>query len=56
MAFQDMMADKLLKKKMPRLSELNPAHFYLWSYLKTVVYNPMPKTLEDLMANIKRNK
>ena len=34
--------------------DLNPADFYLWGYLKTVVYNPLPKTLEDLMANIKR--
>ena len=34
--------------------DLNPTDFYLWGYLKTVVYNPMPKTLEDLMANIKR--
>ena len=33
---------------------LNPADFYLWGYLKTVVYNPLPKTLEDLIANIKR--
>ena len=34
--------------------DLNPADFYLWGYFKTVVYNPMPKTLEDLIANIKR--
>ena len=33
---------------------LNPADFYLWGYLKTVVYNPLPKTLEDLIANIQR--
>ena len=38
----------------PRSPDLNPADFYLWDYLKTVLYNPLPKTLEDLMANIKR--
>ena len=48
--------DKFLNKKMwpPRLPNLNPADFYLCSCLKTVIYNPFPKTLEDLMANIKR--
>ena len=38
----------------PRSPDLNPADFYLWGYLKTVVYNPQPKKLDDLMANIKR--
>ena len=49
-------ADKFLNKKMwyPRLPDLNPVDFYLWGYLKTVVYNPMPNTLEDFMPNIKR--
>ena len=26
---------------------------FIYGYLKTVVYNPMPKTLKDLMAKIK---
>ena len=29
--------------------------FFLWGYLKSKVYNPQPKTLEDLKQNI-RNK
>ena len=49
--FQGKMADKSLNKKMwPRSPDLNPAEFCL----KRVVYDPMPKTLEDLMENIKR--
>ena len=34
--------------------DLKPADFYLWGYLKTVVYNPMPKTLKNLIAKNKR--
>ena len=47
----------LLNKKMwtPRSPDLNHAKFYLWDYLKTVVNNPGPKTLEDFIAkNIQR--
>ena len=55
--FESKMADKFLNKKilLPRSPDLNSADSYLWVvYLKAVVYNPTPKTLEDLMANIKR--
>ena len=54
--FQGKMGEKFLNKKIwpPRSPDLNPADFNLWGYLKTVVYNPMPKTLVDLMENIKR--
>ena len=38
----------------PRSPDLNPCDFYLWGYLKSVVYNPLPKTLDDLKANIVR--
>jgi hypothetical protein len=38
----------------PRSSDLNPCDFYLWGYLKSVVYNPLPKTLNELKANIER--
>jgi hypothetical protein len=31
-----------------------PCDFYLWGYLKSVVYNPLPKTLDKLKANIER--
>jgi hypothetical protein len=37
-----------------RSPDLNPCDFYLWGHLKAVVYNPLPKTLEDLKANITR--
>jgi hypothetical protein len=38
----------------PRSPDLNPCDFFLWGYLKSVVYNPLPKTLDDLKANIYR--
>jgi hypothetical protein len=43
------------KKRWPsRSSDLNPCDFYLWGYLKSVVYNPLPKTLDELKENIER--
>ncbi len=38
----------------PRSPDLNPCDFYLWGHLKSVVYNPLPKTLDDLKENIRR--
>jgi hypothetical protein len=38
----------------PRSPDLNPCDFFLWGYLKARVYNPMPKTLDDLRINIER--
>jgi hypothetical protein len=38
----------------PRSPDLNPCDFFLWGYLKQRVYNPLPKTLEDLRLNIVR--
>ena len=48
--------DKFIDKKNwpPRSPDLNPCDFYLWAYLKTRVYKPLPKTLDDLKANIDR--
>ena len=41
----------------PRSPDLNSCDFYLRGYLRSVVYYPLPKTLEDLKTNIKeRNK
>ena len=47
---------RFIYKKMwpPRSPDLNPCDFYLWGYLKSVAYNPLPKTLDDLKANIVR--
>lgn len=47
---------KFLDKKMwpPRSPDLNPCDFFLWGYLKGKVYNPLPKTIDDLKANIER--
>ena len=28
--------------------------FFLWDFLKDNVYNPLPKTLDDLKANVER--
>ena len=38
----------------PRSPDLNPCDFYLWGHLKSVVYNPLPNTIEDLKVNIVR--
>ena len=50
-------SDKFLNKKMwpPRSPDLNPCDYYLWGHLKSVVYNPLPKTLDDLKQNITRD-
>ena len=38
----------------PRSPDLNPCDFFLWGYLKSVVYNPLPKTIGELKANLER--
>ena len=50
--FSDFFLDK--KKSPPRSPDLNPCDFYLWGHLKALVYTPLPKTLDDLKANIER--
>ena len=48
--------DKFKDKDMwpPRSPDLNLCDFYLWGHLKSMVYNPLPKTLDDLKANVER--
>ena len=48
--FQDRFMDK--NRWPPRSPDLNPCDFYLWGYLKARVYNPLPKTLDELKHNI----
>jgi hypothetical protein len=43
-----------MTKSPPELIYLNPCDYYLWGHLKSVVYNPLPKTLNDLKVNIER--
>jgi len=50
--FSKKIVDK--KKWPPRSPDLNPCDYFLWGYLKSVVYKPLPKTLDDLKANIDR--
>jgi len=50
--FEDKFLDK--KKWPPRSPDLNPCDYYLWGYLKYRVYRPLPKTLDQLKANIER--
>ena len=38
----------------PRSPDLNPCDYFLWGYLKSKVYKPLPKTLDDLKADIRR--
>lgn len=57
---QDWLSDKFSKKFVdkrkwpPRSPDLNPCDYFLWGYLKEVAYNPLPKTIDDLKANIAR--
>ena len=46
----------ITKEKWPHRSpDLNPCDFFLWGYLKCVIYNPLPKTLDDLKTNLERD-
>ena len=47
---------KLVAKELwpPWLPDLSPCDFLLWGYLLAKVHSPMPKNLEDLKANIRR--
>ena len=38
----------------PRSPDLNPCDFYLWGYLKSKVFNPLPNSLDELKINIRR--
>ena len=38
----------------PRSPDLNPCDYFLWGYLKSKVSRSLPKTLDDLKANITR--
>ena len=38
----------------PRSPDLNLCDYFLWGYLKSKVYKPLPKTLNDLKENITR--
>ena len=45
----------MTKKQLPpRSPDLNPCDYFLWGYLKSKVYKPLPKTLDDLKENITR--
>lgn len=48
--------EKFMPKEMwpPRSPDLNPCDYFLWGYLKSVAYNPYPKTIDDLKRNIER--
>ena len=37
----------------PRSADLTPLDFYLWGYLKSVVYDPQPSTIAQLKVNIR---
>ena len=43
------------KKKWPPCSpDLNTCDFFFWGYLKQRVYHSLPKSIQDLKNNIKR--
>jgi hypothetical protein len=39
---------------LPKSPDLNPCDIFLGSYLKSKVYNPLTKDLDELKANIQR--
>lgn len=53
---KDKFGDQFIGKKQwpPRSPDLNPCDYFLWGYLKSKVYKPLPKTLDDLKENITR--
>ena len=52
----DKFGTKFIDKKMlpPRSPDLTPCDFFLWCHLKSVVNKPLPKTLDNVKANIER--
>jgi hypothetical protein len=48
--------EKFLKKNMwpPRSPGMNPCDYFLWGHLKSVVYNPFPKNIDELKANLEK--
>ena len=53
---KDKFGEQLIDKDLwpPRSPDLNPCDFFLWGHLKSKVYNPLPKTLDDLKKNLER--
>ena len=53
---KDKFGDQFIGKKQwpPRSPDLNPCDYFLWGYLKSKVYKPLPYTLDQLKANITR--
>jgi hypothetical protein len=47
--------DRIISKNLwpPRSPDLTPPDYFLWGYLKQVVYSNLPQTVEDLKQNIK---
>ena len=46
---QSKFGEKFMTKKQwpPRSTDLNSCDYFLWGYLKSKVYKPLPKTLDD---------
>jgi hypothetical protein len=46
--------DRIISKNLwpPRSPDLTPPDYFLWGYLKQVVYSNRPQTFEDLKQNI----
>ena len=37
-----------------KVPDLNTCDYFLWGYLKSKVYNPIPQTIDQLKNNIER--
>ena len=38
----------------PHSCDLNPLDYFMWPYLKSIVYKPFPKDIDDLMQKDSR--
>ena len=54
--FKSKFEDRFVDKKLwpPYSPDLNPCDYFLWGYVKSHVYHPLPKTIDQLKANIER--
>jgi hypothetical protein len=52
--FKQFFDDRIISKNLwpPRSPDITPSDYFLWGYLKQVVYSNHPKTIEDLKQNI----
>ncbi|GFW79174.1 transposable element Tc3 transposase [Trichonephila clavipes] len=51
---KDTFSDRLISRFGPRSCDLTPLDYFLWVYVKSLVYADKPQTLDHLEDNIRR--